>query len=134
MKKVLCPECGEDLAKGSLVAHCQTQYGMAKGGSIQEGENEDRVNNPRTFRMEFPAKAVPMPYPVEGCSGRAMMGTAMWVHFWHRHFQETVVILEEGNTPHPRFPLFDMGHSEVQEGVRVEAKVIGSRGVEGGHL
>ena len=37
-----------------------------------------------------------------------MTRTAMWVHFWHRHFQETVVIMEEGNTPHPHFPLFDM--------------------------
>ena len=28
------------------------------------------------------------------------------VHFWHRHVRETVVILEEGNIPHPRLPMY----------------------------
>ena len=32
----------------------------------------------------------------------------MRVHFWHRHVRDTVVILEEGNLPHPRCPLCDM--------------------------
>ena len=30
---------------------------------------------------------------------------AVLVHFLHRHVWDTVVILEEGNLPHPRFPL-----------------------------
>ena len=30
------------------------------------------------------------------------------VHFWHWHVREAAVILEEGNLPHPRFPLCDM--------------------------
>ena len=29
----------------------------------------------------------------------------MKVHFWHRHVRDTVVILDEGNLPHPRCPL-----------------------------
>ena len=30
------------------------------------------------------------------------------VHFWHRHVRYTVVILEEVNLPHPRYPQCDM--------------------------
>ena len=29
----------------------------------------------------------------------------MRVHFWHRHVRDTVLILEEGNLPYPRFPM-----------------------------
>ena len=32
----------------------------------------------------------------------------MRVHFWHRNVRDTVVILEEGNLPHPRCPMCDM--------------------------
>ena len=32
----------------------------------------------------------------------------MWVHFVHRHVQDTVVMLEEINLPHPRCPWCDM--------------------------
>ena len=34
-EQVLCPECGKELTKGSLVAHCQMQHGMGKGGLDQ---------------------------------------------------------------------------------------------------
>ena len=30
------------------------------------------------------------------------------MHFWHRHFRDTVVILEKVNLPHPQCPLWDM--------------------------
>ena len=32
------------------------------------------------------------------------MRTAMQVHFVHRHVLNTVVMLEEGNSSHPRYP------------------------------
>ena len=32
----------------------------------------------------------------------------MRVHFWRRHVQDTVIILEEGNLPHPRCENCDM--------------------------
>ena len=32
----------------------------------------------------------------------------MWVHFLHRHFLGTVVIMEEVNLPHPRCNRCDM--------------------------
>ena len=40
--------------------------------------------------------------------GRAGTRTAMRVHFWIRHMRDTVIILEEGNLPHPICPRCDM--------------------------
>ena len=107
-ERVICPECGKELAKGSLVAHRQTQHGMEKRGLGQEGDEEAGGDKPRTYMMDFPAKAGPNPCPVEGCSGRASTGTEMRMHFCYRHVRDTVVILKEGNLPHPRCPLRDM--------------------------
>ena len=72
------------------------------------GNKEDEGDKPRTYRMTFPEKEGPMPCPVEGCSGWAATRTTMWMHFWHRYARDTVVILEEGNLPHPRCPRCDM--------------------------
>ena len=41
---------------------------------------------------------------VEGCPGWATMR----VHLLHQHVRDTVIILEEGKLPQPRFPLWDM--------------------------
>ena len=106
---VLCTECGEDLDRGSLVTHRQIQHGVAKGGLGSEGDKADEGNNPRTYRLAFPARAGPRPCLVEGCSDWASTRTAMRVHFWNRHVMDNVVILEEDTPPpHPRCPLCDM--------------------------
>ena len=105
---MIFPYYGKELAKGSLVAHRQTQHGVEKWGSGKEDDKEGRGDEPRTFRMVFPEKTGPRPCPVEGFSGRAGTRTAMWLHFWHRHVRDTVVILEEENLSHPRCPLCDM--------------------------
>ena len=52
--------------------------------------------------MTFLAKGGPQIYPVEGCPGRVATRMVIQVHFLHQHFLDTVVILEEGNFPHPR--------------------------------
>ena len=52
--------------------------------------------------MAFPAKGGLRSYPMEGYPGRATTRTAMRVHFLHWHVLDTVIILEEGNPPHPR--------------------------------
>ena len=98
-------DCRKEIMKGSMVAHRQTQHGVAKGGSGKVGKNEVGGDDPRNYRMAFPAKTGPRPCPVEGCSGQAATHTAIRVHFWHQHVQDTVVILEEGNLPHPWCPL-----------------------------
>ena len=73
-----------------------------------ERDKADRGDNLRTYRMVFPAWEGPMPCSVKGCSCWASTRTAMRVHFWHRHIRDTVVILEEGNLPHPLCLLCDM--------------------------
>ena len=66
------------------------------------GEEEQK-----TYRMEFP-KGGAKDCPVEGCPGRAGTRTAMRVNFWRRHVQDKVIILDEGNLPHPRCENCDM--------------------------
>ena len=58
----------------------------------------------RTYMMYFPTKRGAQKCPVEGCPGALATRTAMRVQFVHRHVQDTVVMLEEGNLPHPWCP------------------------------
>ena len=66
---VLFPDCWKEVENVSLVAHLQTQHGVAKGRLGQEGNEAEGGNKTRTYRMMFPDKDVPRPCPVEGCSG-----------------------------------------------------------------
>ena len=105
----MCPECGKELEKWSLVTHFQTQNGLAKGGLGSEGDKADGGGDKqRTYRMVFTTREVPRPCPVEGLSGRASTQASMRVHFWHWHIRDTGVILEEGDIPYPRRPLCGM--------------------------
>ena len=45
---------------------------------------------------------------VEGYLGQVATRTAMQVHFLYWHVLDTVVILEEGNLPHPQCAQCDM--------------------------
>ena len=45
-ERVICPEFGKEVSKGSLVAHHQTQNGVAKGRLGQKG-NEATGGNRR---------------------------------------------------------------------------------------
>ena len=58
--------------------------------------------------MYFPEKGGPRRCPVEGFPGNLTTRTAMRVHFVHRHVLDTVVMLEEGNSPHTRCARCDM--------------------------
>ena len=71
----------------------QIKHSVAKGGPVQEGNRDGRSNKPRTNRMAFPDKAGPRPCPFEGYSGQAETQKAMRMHFCHRHFCDTVLIL-----------------------------------------
>ena len=90
------------------MTHRKNQNGVDKGGLGSEGYTADGGDKPRTYSMGFPVREGPRPCPVEGCSGQALTRTAMRVNLWHRHVRDIVVILEEGNLPHPRCPLCDM--------------------------
>ena len=99
---MLCPKCGKELEKRSLVAHRQTQHVMVKGGLVQKYDKEGGSNNPTAFRMAIKEKAGTRPCPVEGCSDQAATRMAMWVNFWHWNFRDTGVILDEGNIYNPQ--------------------------------
>ena len=58
--------------------------------------------------MYFLAQGGPRTCPVEGCPGKIATRTAMRVHFVHRHVLDIMVMLEEGNSPHPRCAKCDM--------------------------
>ena len=53
-ERVLCPECGKELAKVSLVTHRQTQHDVDKGRLGSEGDNADGGGDEsRTYKMGF---------------------------------------------------------------------------------
>ena len=66
---------------------------MAKGGLGEVGNKEAGGNDPRNYKMVFPAKAGLRPYSVEGCSGQEETRMAMMVHFWYQNIRYTVLIL-----------------------------------------
>ena len=72
-----------------------------RGVGVERRQDRGGGNEIRAYKMVFLTRAGPRPCPAEGCSGRALTQRSMRVHFWYRHFRYTVVILEEGNLPHP---------------------------------
>ena len=76
-----------------------------EGGTGSGGRRRRRGQRSQEVHDVFPSKLGPRTYPVEGCSCRTEMRTTMRMHFWHRLIRDTVVIMEEGNLPHARWPL-----------------------------
>ena len=99
--KVSCGACGEFLAVGSLTSHMMTQHGRV-AETLQQCRTTVAGTGPHTFRMTFLAKGGPQNCPVVGCPYRVATRIVIWVHFLHRNVLNTVVILEEGNSPHPQ--------------------------------
>ena len=89
------------MAAGSLAGHKMTQNGQ-EGEAIRIWKTLSTGEDPRTYRMAFLSMGGPLSCPVEGCPGQAAMRTAMRLHFMHRYVLGTMVIFEEGNTPHPQ--------------------------------
>ena len=95
------------------------------------------------YRMDFLTAGGPRNCPVEGCPGLAATRKEMRVHFFHWHFRDNVVILEEGNLPHPSCPHCDMlvpwrdlnrwhlATSQCARGGGTEAKAADGGGTEG---
>ena len=95
-ERVECGDCEKGMTAGSLEAHHMIQHGKAKTDAATGG-----VGEPHTYRIEVPTKGGTRECPAEGCPGRSGTRTAMRVHFWRRHVRDVVIILEEGNLPHP---------------------------------
>ena len=45
---------------------------------------------------------------MEDCLVRESSRTALWVSFMNLHVKDTVLVLEEGNLPHPQCPRCDI--------------------------
>ena len=105
--RVQCRECGEEIAARSLAGHRMTQHGQA-AEERRRWKTSTMGEEPRAYRMAFLAMGGPRSFPFEEFPGQAATRTAMRVHFLHRHFLDIVVILEEGNFPHPRCAQCDM--------------------------
>ena len=58
--------------------------------------------------MDFPTTVGSQEFLFEGCRGRAATRNAARVHFMHGQFQDTVIIMEQGNPPHLLCPQCDM--------------------------
>ena len=95
------------MAEGSLDSHGMTQHGKSRERGWAWTDAATGGEEKKTYRMEFP-KGGTQDCPVEGFPGRTGTRTAMRVHFWRRHVRDTVIILEEGNLPHPRCKNCDM--------------------------
>ena len=134
------------MAAGLLDSHHMKQHRNVKerkwawtDAATGGGAGEDQ----QMYRMEFP-KGGTTECPVEGCPGRAGTRTAMRVHFWRRHVQGTILILEESNLPHsrcencdmfvpagPKWPLQE--HNDVQEWGGTATLATGGGGDKGEH-
>ena len=62
---------------------------------------------PKIFRVSVPRTDRSISCQVEDCEGREMMRNNLGIHFVHRHMRDTVVIMEEGKSPHLRFLAYD---------------------------
>ena len=91
----------------SLASHRMTQHGNAK--EEQWSWNASAMGGkPRTYRIDFLTKGGPRGCPVEGFPGRAGTRAEMKMHLCNWHVREILIILEEGNLPHPRCSRCDM--------------------------
>ena len=79
--------------------HRQMQHGLIR--SISWETPLLPPTDPKTYHVSFPSADQSLTCPVERCQGRAKKRTNLWIHFLHRHVQDAVVILDEGNLPHP---------------------------------
>ena len=105
--QVSCGACRELLEAGSLTSNIMNQRGRV-AETQQRWINPAAGAGPRNFRITFLEKGGPRNCPVEGCPSRVATRMTMQVHFLHQNILDTVVIIEEGNPPHPRCARYNM--------------------------
>ena len=71
-------------------------------------ENPGHRGRATDISKGLPGQGSPAELPSGGMPGASSDEYGMQVHFLHRHVLDTVVILEEGNLPHPRCTRCDM--------------------------
>ena len=89
------------MAAGSLAFHRMTHHWQEAKEQWRWEASATGVD-PQTYRLNFPTKGGRQSCPVEGCPGRSVTRMAMQMHFCKQHVRDIVIILDEGNIPHPR--------------------------------
>ena len=87
---------------GSLKSHRKQVNGFS--GTIPYAFPILTAEETQTYRVSFLQSETTIHCPVEGFQGRAVDRTNLRIHFAHHHMWDTIIILEEGNFPHPCFP------------------------------
>ena len=59
---------------------------------------------PQTYCVSFSKAARILELAVKGCQVRVTIQKNLWIQLVHLHVQDMIVILEEGNCPHPHCP------------------------------
>ena len=93
-RRVNFPECGLEVASGSLLTHCQIQHVMGRGDWVGYPPSPREA---QTYQVSFPKRMLRIWCPVEGFLWGSSNRTNLQVHFLHCHARDTIVILEEGN-------------------------------------
>ena len=101
--QVYCLEFREDMVLGSLAVHLHTHKGEAKLGWRHWGTTAPN-EEPHIYKMAFLIAGYLRNCPIKGCWGWAATWVAMRFHLYHWHIWDTILILEEGNLPHPLCP------------------------------
>ena len=92
---------------GFLEFHLQMKHGKATGGRRHWGTMAPS-REPRTYKMDLPTAGGTRNFPIKGCREWGATRMAMRDHSYHWHAQDTMIILEKGNLPHPQCPRCDM--------------------------
>ena len=95
-------------AGGRINVDSSDESTWESGGAKMPVDNHARGKGPPGVPDVLSGKGAPRRCPMEGCPGNLVTRSAMRLHFLHRHVLDTVVMLEEGNSPHPRCARCDM--------------------------
>ena len=104
-ERVRCPDFEVELVVVLLDAHGQTYHVKERPS---QGMAPLTKPGPRLYRVSLPRSTRSIGCPVGECEERATTCTNICIHFIHHHMRDTVMIMEEGNRPHPRCPYCDM--------------------------
>ena len=108
MESASHPDRSQPIAKNSMALGAARPPHFPPGGAGDEVEGRVREGTTVQYRVSFTTILARLRCHVEGCRGSASSRTNLRVHFSHRHSKYSIVILEEGNQPHPQCPQCEM--------------------------
>jgi hypothetical protein len=93
---VECDICHTTVQSRNLVRHKRAKHGINKTTNTQQQTPPYLSADGETYTVSMPSYHDPTPCPVPGCNTIIRDRYGMRRHFVHRHFQDTIIILEEG--------------------------------------